>query len=83
MALLESLPEFSKSFKGGTETIYSLNAYPVRLNNCIAKMLDCQMKTFNYRLLDSKIANNIIPEVGTNLKVKGIATVFDCVFTDI
>ena len=81
--LLESIPEFYKTFKDRTETIYSLNEYPVNIKEWITKVFDCQRKISKYKLLDSKFSDNIVPGVRTNLKVEGTATLFDCVFTDV
>jgi len=41
-----------------------------------------QEATFAYKLLPVSLANEIVPEVATNSKPVGAASVFDCVFTD-
>jgi len=82
-ALLASSPDCCQLLNDRTETVYPLNEYPDHLKDCMAKVMDCQKRVFNYKLLDSRFAGNIVPGVATNLKVEGTATLFDCVFTDV
>jgi len=61
----------------------SLNTYPENIARLIETVIECQEKSFDYKLLSQDLANKFVPDVATNGKLLGTASVFDCIFTEL
>lgn len=59
-----------------------LNKFPDQISHLMLPLFQYQEAAFGYELLPVSLANEIVPEVATNSKPAGTASVFDCVFTD-
>jgi len=61
----------------------SLNSYPESVAKLIETVITFQEKSFNYKLLPQNLANKFVPDVATNGKLLGAASIFDCIFTEL